>query len=137
MPTALDVVWCRFPLEEFPDIPSPDPHPALVRAVDLYDQHTHARIELTFGTSKKIYEGNLDLVISNVEEMNEAGLFQATRFKLDKTRWLPWAEEFFSPREGEQTCIIGRLGAGSLAQLEVLKVLRRQVRSRKPHKSRG
>ena len=118
-------MWCKFPLEELPDLPAPTPHPALVRAIELFHGQTKARIEVSFGTSKNVMDNHLDLIISNVEEMNLAGLFQNTRFKLDKTRTLPWAKEFFIPPPGKKTPIIGHLGTTSIAQLEAIKVLRR------------
>jgi hypothetical protein len=119
-------VWCKFPLEELPHLPAPSPHPALVRAVELFAGHTKARVEVTFGTSKNVHQELLDLRIENVEEMNRAGLFQNTRFKLDKTRKLPWAEEFFVPPEGKKSPVIGHLGPTSIAQLEAIKVMRRK-----------
>lgn len=118
-------MWCRSPLEELPHLPAPSPHPALVRAVELFHGHTKARVEVTFGTSKNVHETSLDLIIANREEMNVAGLFQNTRFKLDKTRKLPWAEEFFAAPVGKKSPIIGHLGSTSIAQLEAIKVLRR------------
>jgi hypothetical protein len=121
-----------FPLEELPHLPAPSPHPALVRAVELFHGHTKARVEVTFGTSKNVFEDSLDLVIANIEEMNEAGLFQSTRFKLDKTRKLPWAEEFFVPLPGKKTPVIGHLSTAAIGQLEALKVQRRRLRSSKP-----
>jgi hypothetical protein len=97
-----------------------------VRAVELFHGHSKARVEVTFGTSKNVHETSLDLIIANLEEMNVAGLFQNTRFKLDKTRKLPWAEEFFVAPEGKKSPIIGHLGSTSIAQLEAIKVLRRR-----------
>jgi hypothetical protein len=103
----------------------------LVRAVELFHSHTKARVEVTFGTSKNVHEDYLDLIIANLDEMNFAGLFQNTRFKLDKTRKLPWAEEFFVAPEGKKSPIIGHLGPTSIAQLETLKVLRRRKPGRR------
>jgi hypothetical protein len=92
-----------------------------VRAVQLFDQHRKARIEVCFGTSKNIMNDPLsDLIISNLAEMDCAGLFQATRFKLYKTRRLPWAREFFRPRQGEASAIIGKLGDQSRQYLREL-----------------
>jgi hypothetical protein len=97
-----------------------------VRAVELFHGHTKARVEVTFGKSKNVHEGFLDLIIANVDDMNMAGLFQNTRFKLDKTRKLPWAEEFFTPPAGKQTPVIGHLSSTSIAQLEAIKMSRRR-----------
>jgi hypothetical protein len=125
MPRMLDVVWCMFPEQEKPNQPGPKPRPALVRAVFLYHNQTRAAVEVTYGTSRISQLHALDLQISNLEAMNDAGLFQATGFRLSKTLKLPWAEEFFVPRDGERTPIIGHLNHQSVAQLEALKVARR------------
>ncbi len=97
-----------------------------MRAIELFHGQTKARVEVSFGTSKNVMDNHLDLIISNVEEMNVAGLFQNTRFKLDKTRRLPWTREFFVPPLGKKTPIIGHIGTTSVAQLEAIKVMRRR-----------
>jgi len=125
MPTMLDVVWCRFPEQENPKQPGPKPRPALVRAVYMYRDHSRVALEVTYGTSKVSRIGVLDLQISNAEEMAFAGLPQATGFRLDKTATLPWCEEFFIPRDGQKSPIVGHLHDRSIAQLEALKVARR------------
>lgn len=124
IPTMLDVVWCKFPDGEAPDEPA-KPRPALVRAVLLYAEHKRAAVEVSYGTSKIKAVHNLDLQISNCEEMAAGGLPQATAFRLGRTVRLPWAKEFFSPREGCKTPIIGHLHVNSISQLEALKVMRR------------
>jgi hypothetical protein len=128
IPTALDVVWCRFPQDEWPDKPGPKERPALVRAVGLYDKQTKAAVEVTYGTSKITSAHILDLQICNCEEMAASGLYQATAFVLDRTILLPWAQEFFAVRDGYKTPIVGHLPASAVAQLEALKVERRRRR---------
>ena len=125
VPNPLDVVWCYFPKEEIPHLPSEEPHPCLVRAIELSRSHAVARIEVCFGTSKNIMDDPFDLVISNLSEMDCAGLYYATRFKLDKFRILPWCSEFFAPPPGKSSAIIGKLGQQSRTYLEKLKKLRR------------
>jgi hypothetical protein len=127
IPTSLDVVWCRFPLEELPEKPGPKERPALVRAVYLYDKQTKAAVEVTYGTSRietKIHYRELQ--ISNCEEMAASGLYQATVFVLDKTVLLPWAKEFFAARDGYKSPIVGHLPQSAISQLEALKVMRRK-----------
>jgi hypothetical protein len=121
----LDIVWCNFPEQEKPKEPGPKPRPALVRAVYFYHNQTRVAVEVAYGTSKISRLHQLDLQISNHEAMMDAGLPQATGFRLSKIAKLPWAAEFFVPREGSTALIIGHLNAQSIAQLETLKVLRR------------
>ena len=85
-----------------------------------------AAVEVTFGTSKvKHGERPFDLIIANSAELDGCGLPYVTRFDLDKTIWLPWASEYFVPREGYRTPVTGALGEMSRMQLEALKVARR------------
>ena len=126
LPRPLDIVWCRFPAVEMPSRPGPKPRPALVRSLYLNKDHTRARIEVTFGTSNtKMHDRPYDLILSNATERAEMGLPQSTRFDLDRTAILPWAVEFFEPRAGHRTPIIGHLSSAAIAQLEALKVYRR------------
>lgn len=125
MPVMLDVLWCLYPEQEAPERPGPKPRPALVRAVALYHQQQRVAVEVVFGTSKMSKLHQLDLKIANIEEMAIAGLPQNTGFRLSRSLWLPWCSEFFVPREGKRTPIIGRLGDRSQMQLEALKVMRR------------
>lgn len=113
-----------------PSRPGPKPRPALVRAVLLDKTHTKARVEVTYGSSKlKADARPLDLILSNATHLAQMGLAQATRFDLDLTVTLPWASEFFEPRPGHATPIIGHLNQESIAQLEALKVVRRMESS--------
>lgn len=128
IPTSLDVVWCRFPQDEYPDAPGPKERPALVRAVGLYDKQTKAAVEVTYGTSK-IVNGlhDLELQICNCEDMAASGLYQATVFVLGRTITLPWASEYFVAREGYKTPIVGHLPQTAVSQLEALKIMRRRI----------
>lgn len=109
-----------------PSQPGPKHRPALVRSVLLNRDHTRARIEVTYGTSKlKVETRLLDLILANASDLAEMGLPQATRFDLDMTVTLPWAAEFFEPRAGQSTPILGHLNFAAISQLEALKVMRR------------
>jgi len=130
LPPVLGIVWCQFPTQEMPSKPGPKTRPALVRAVMVSKGGTKAALGVTYGTSKlKALERPHDLIIANLAEMNMAGLPQATRFDLDNHRTviLPWAKEFFTPREGYKDPLIGVLPQSSVAQLQALIVLRRQM----------
>lgn len=128
-PRSLDIVWCRFPTAEMPSRPGPKQRPALVRSVLIDKSHTKLRVEVTYGTSVlKTDTRFLDLVIANATDLAEMCLPQATRFDLDCTVVLPWAEEFFVPRPGQPTPIIGHLNMAAISQLETLKVMRRKPR---------
>lgn len=121
-------MWCAFPFSDEPYAPGVKERPALVRAVALYANRTRLAVEVTYGTSQlKLDVRQHDLIISNAEEMSLAGLPQATRFDLDKTRWLPWAKEFFTPREGTKVPIVGHLHPKSCEQLELLKGVRARL----------
>jgi hypothetical protein len=51
-----------------------------------------------FGTSNLKHETRrYDFFVENYRDMDEAGLYQATRFDMDRRLWLPWASEFFIP----------------------------------------
>ena len=131
LPAPLDVVWCRFPLEEAGlAVPGPKARPALVRSVLLTKDHQRAYLEVTYGTSKRREsERPLDLHICNLSEMDAAGLPQATCFVLARTVRLPWAHEFFTIRDDGTGPIIGHLPPSALMQLEALKVQRRQKKT--------
>lgn len=130
LPRALDIVWCRFPTREYPSGPGPKSRPALVRSVYLNRAHTRARVAVTYGTSnQKLDTRPLDLLLANATDLAEMGLPQATRFDLDAAVVLPWCEEFFVPRAGQSSPIIGHLNFAAVSQLETLKVLRRAGRA--------
>jgi len=92
----------------------------------LHKGHSRAGLEVTYGTSNlKLDVHTLDLIVANATDLAEMGLPQATRFDLDRTVTLPWCEEFFVPRAGQQSPIIGHLNFAAVSQLEALKVMRR------------
>ena len=130
IPRPLDVVWCRFPLDEVGiGTPGSKTCPALVRGVLLNQGHTRAFVEVTYGTSRRTAaEYPLDLHITASAEMAEAGLSRATCFALDRVVLLPWCREFFTKRDDGVGPIIGHLSQTSIMQLEALKVIRRQGR---------
>lgn len=124
LPRSLDIVWCRFPELDITK-PGPKDRPGLVRSVALNKDHTKARLEVCYGTSKlkkSLYP--FDLYIENAARMTEHGLAQATRFELDRTLYLPWAKEFFQPKDG--TLIIGHLGDREIARLRALSERRKK-----------
>lgn len=126
LPRPLNIAWCWFPLDEQPGTPGPKHRPTLFRALKLSPDGKMAAVEVTFGTSNAKFDSRpFDLIIQNSSSLDCAGLPQVTRFDLDITIWLPWASEFFTPREGYTSPITGYLDEASRMQLEALKVARR------------
>jgi hypothetical protein len=68
-------------------------------------------IEVAYGTSVATKYSFRDLYIANAADMADAGLPQATIFQLDRTAVLPWSAEWFVPRTGEPTPVVGHLNA--------------------------
>ncbi len=124
LPTGLDIVWCRFP--ELPDTrPGPKQRPGLVRCVSLSRDHKFGRVQVSYGTSKlkkDLYP--FDLFIENAAQLTLLGLAQATRFELERCVWLPWCAEFFTPRDGTKTPVIGALTDKEKAQLQTIARIR-------------
>lgn len=87
-------------------------------------------VHVIFGTSNLKKESRrYDFFVENMRDMDEAGLFQATRFDLDKHLWLPWAAEFFAPPNANyQNPAIGHLSENSRELLQVLLGIRRRAR---------
>ena len=117
-PGTLDVVWCHFPIVEFPDSPGPKPRPALVRQV--LNRNGDIFVQVCYGTSKVSNYSNRDLYVANAEDMVYAGLPQATIFQLDRLVYLPWAEEWFGVRTEHSTPIVGHLSQRSTEYLRYL-----------------
>ncbi len=117
-PGALDVVWCHFPLVEFPGVPGPKPRPALVRQV--YNRNGEVYLEVCYGTSQATKYSDLDLYVANMNDMVDAGLFQATIFQLRRTVTLPWSEEWFKKQSDGNGPIIGSLNARCREYLRLL-----------------
>src|SRR5690606_12194049 len=125
IPNPLDIAWCWFPVREAPESPGPKHRPTLVRAIKMSPDQTKAAIQVTFGTSNaKHGERPFDLLIENSTGLDHCGLPYVTRFDMDKTIWLPWAVEYFTPREGYSHPVPGSLNDLLKMQLEALKVAR-------------
>jgi hypothetical protein len=91
----MDVVWCRFPYDEKPGVPGVTPHPGLVFAVNEYKPGLFS-VRVAYGTSNLKTESRPhDLRIGNFRAMQHAGLYQATRFDLDRLKWLMWDDAWF------------------------------------------
>jgi hypothetical protein len=76
-------------------------------------------VEVSYGTKVlKLAVAASIWHVTNLEEMNRAGLFHPTRFDLDKTIWLPWAEEFFIPGKGKIDPILGSLSQYMIRKLQ-------------------
>ena len=118
LPGRYDIVLCRFP-EEGDERPGPKARPALVRTTAVMDDTGAGEVEVVYGTRVlKPRERPLDLHVTNVAEMDWAGLFHPTRFDLDKQIWLPWAEEFFVVPKGKVTPVLGSLSGYMVRKLQ-------------------
>lgn len=117
-PGALDIVWCHFPIVEQPDHPGPKPRPALVRRV--FNKEGRVYLEVCYGTSNLSKYSNRDLYVANLNDMIEAGLYQATVFHLDRTVTLPWSKEWFTTQKDGRGPIVGSLSARSREYLKKL-----------------
>lgn len=96
LPAPYDIVWCAFPFDLNLDVPGPKMRPALVLQTGLSDPGFCPEARVVYGTSKlKKEERPRDLFVENYQDKYDAGLYQATRFDLDRMLWLPWAAEWF------------------------------------------
>ena len=84
-------------------------------------------VQVIYGTSAlKTSVRPLDFFVTNYADMYEAGLPQATRFDMDKSLWLPWAEEFFTARRDYPSPIIGHLSERSQEFLKYVVEMRQR-----------
>lgn len=112
-------MWCRFPYEEGPDKPGPEPHPGIIRQA-FADQDNNPWVEVVYGTSKDPNRaGYENFTVSKVSEMDACNLKYATRFCFKKVMQLPWSEEYFQPIPGQPTPIIGRLSDYGIKLLQM------------------
>lgn len=126
----MDIVWCRFPYAEKPGIPALVPHPCLVFAVNEY-KPDHFSVQVAFGTSTlKTDQRPADFIVMSAVNLCYAGLYQATRFDLDKIKWLMWDDEWFIPQcpERHETPVIGRLPQEEIEDLRRLLKIRASAR---------
>jgi hypothetical protein len=120
-PNAFDIVWCRFP--DSPELkPSPKPRPGLVRRV-LRNGDGKIAVEVAYGTSNLKLDRDLrhQLIISQKNDLTEAGLSKPTRFDLTLTKILPWCREFFDELRPGDGSILGRLSAFKRLDLNEMK----------------
>lgn len=118
LPAPYDIVWCRFPLDEIPG-PGPKSRPAIVKQA-LQDEEGNPWVNVMYGTTKlRMRENPFDFYVSNMTEMDHAGLFHATRFELKRCKIVPWAEEYFAKLRGYPSPVIGRLSPHSIRMLQV------------------
>jgi len=101
----------------------------LVRAVAVLDDGT-GEVEVVYGTSTLKLDTRLyDLVISKMSEMNECGLYRATRFDLDKSIWLPWNTDWFEIRPDFFSPVIGKLTAEAIKLLQITLAYKQMAES--------
>ena len=108
--------------------PGPKKRPVLILSVMAHQvkELQFVTVQSAYGTSQNKGKANVktQLLIENVHALNMARLFQATRFDLSKTRWIPWSERWFEPAPGSPTPVMGRLPDSYMQRLEVLRVLK-------------
>lgn len=106
--------------------------PALVRQC-FTDDEGNPWVEVAYGTSADPFaRGFQNFAVTNTGEMNLAGLHRATRFRLDRTETLPWAAEYFGPRLGFQTPVMGRLSQHMIKLLHVQMAYYQRELQQKP-----
>ena len=111
-PNLFDIVTGYYP-ESKPRAGTPALRPCLVTHV-YQDTETGAyACEIVFGTKnlKIMKRKDKDLIIQNLSDMREVGLYVATRFDLDNSKRvvLEWSEQNFKPWTGYRTPRTGRL----------------------------
>lgn len=120
LPAPYDIIWCRFPEHESLGQPGPKPRPALVRNVGIDVAHGYGEVEVAYGTTRLKTASRLyDFVVSKPAEMDQCGLFRATRFDLDNVLWIPWAAEWTSSPPGTESPILGHLSDHAIKMLEI------------------
>lgn len=117
LPKIHDVIWCKIPFRETPDVPGPH-HPCVVRSIERYDPLGQAIIHVTRGTSKlkKELRADYDLIIERPEELEVCGLEEPTRFDLDDAQNLvpcDWSSDFFPDPNP-----VGRLNLNCIRRME-------------------
>lgn len=126
LPAPCNIVWCRFPYVEEADRPGPKPRPALVKRASS-DQDGNPWVHLAYGTSSDPFRKSLDdFTVANIGEMDECGLWCATRFRLDRVALLPWSSEFFPDAPGRSTPVMGRLSQHGVNLLRHQSALRQK-----------
>jgi hypothetical protein len=132
-PDPGDIVWCRFP-EDVIDSPGQKPRPALVLAIEQYDDGWSLLV--SYGTSQKLNRlltGEFAIrKLENSSAYTLAGLSVDTKFDLGRTLELPWNGRYFSvppnPRFG-QTPKLGSLHVAMTRTVEAA------LRAAKPRRS--
>ncbi len=104
---------------EDPAAPGPEPHPGLIRQA-FADHDGNPWVEVVYGTSRDPFRvGDKFFTVSKISEMLACNLDYATRFCLDRSMQLPWAQEYFEPLPGHHTPILGHLTDYAIRILQV------------------
>lgn len=110
MPTAFDVVWCKFPYRQHGTGPGPVARPCLVRQSFISDVQINGKqypvgwIEVVYGT-KQIdkFAAPRGLHVDSEDEKKACGLTEDTVFDLQESLKLPWSPVYFSSDGGKPT----------------------------------
>jgi hypothetical protein len=137
LPAPFDVVWCHFPFIENPEQPAPKARPAIVVRTAISDPGFCPEVNVIYGTSVlKMDKRPHDFFVTNFQDKDEAGLYQASRFDLDKILWLPWAKEFFvSPGRLYPTPVMGSL-PDHLRRILAFMLIERRDKKRREKEAR-
>jgi hypothetical protein len=110
MPSAGDIVYCRFP-HDLVDKPGPKPRPALVLAVG--EDEDGYEVVVAYGTSQKVRDlvrGEFAIYESDTPAFEKSGLSFPTKFNLRKTVCVPYNSHWFAPPPSPSVSQSPRLG---------------------------
>jgi mRNA-degrading endonuclease toxin of MazEF toxin-antitoxin module len=100
LPQAGDIVWCRFPHQDF-SAPGPKPRPAIV--VDIGRLRDEPAVEVVYGTSRKLerlYPGEFSITPEDGDAFVVSGLNYPTKFDTARSVFLPYNDEWFAVPPG-------------------------------------
>lgn len=126
-PAAFDIVSCYYPETE----PQPDGEfklrPTLV--LKVFQSDDGYACEVAFGTKnlKIPKRQGWDLIVQNAGDMNQFGLYHATRFDLDNIEMLVWTPEFFGCWKHRTHPKLGSLTFEYIREYAYLMMRRSQV----------
>lgn len=102
-----DIVSCRFPRNERPNLPGPKRRPGCV--LDTRRQNGQLYLVVAYCTGVRLDDAQADeLTITDPEALSRAGLHRPTRLVVSRARTLPFTYDFFMPNK-DGTVVLGRL----------------------------
>lgn len=102
-----DLVSCRFPLNERPNLPGPKRRPCCV--IGASRQNGQLYISVAYCTGARVDDARDDeLTITDPDTLSRAGLHRPTRIVVSRARLLPFSYTYFTPNQ-DGTVLLGRL----------------------------